>query len=146
MKVYVDSGVLVKLYVREINSAAAAAAVGCHQTVGFNSLQELEIRNALRALEGRACITPAQRAAAEHYLEVDCIEGRLHRAAVSWTEVFQLALDLGRSHTAETLARSLDILHVAAALHDRCTELITADLRQQEFARRCGLRVTFIAA
>ena len=141
MSVYADSGVLVKLYIRERNSATAAAALGRHRSLPLNGLQELEIRNAFRALEGRSVISEEQRAAAEHYLELDCVEGRLHRTAIAWTQVFQHAMQLSRSFTSGTLARSLDILHVAIAMHDSCSLFITGDARQERFARCCGLQV-----
>lgn len=141
MSVYADSGLLVKLYIRETNSDAAAQALRCHQWLPLNGLQELEVRNAFRALEGRSIISDGQRAAAEHYLELDCVEGRLQRRAVAWTEVFQHAMQLSRNFTGETLARSLDILHVAAALRDSCSLFITGDARQERFAQYCGLQV-----
>ena len=140
-----DSGVLVKLYVREPNSEAAAAVIEQQPVLTLNGLLELEIRNTFRVLEARKILTAAQRAAAEHFLELDCVEGRLHRTAVDWTAVFQHSIDLSRTFTAQTLARSLDILHVAVAIHHQCALFITADNRQASFARCCGLRVEELA-
>ncbi|MFW6363819.1 MAG: type II toxin-antitoxin system VapC family toxin [Spirochaeta sp.] len=141
MNVYVDSGVLVKLYIREANSAAAIEQVRQYPVIQINRLQELEIRNTFHALEGRKVISSIQRAAAEHYLELDCTEGRLHRTAVDWSMVFQSAMEFSRNFTSDTLARSLDILHVAAAVQHHCTLFLTGDTRQARFARRCGLQV-----
>ena len=58
---YVDSGVLIKLYVREPNSAAAAQLVTTFPSVKLYPFQELEIRNTLRALAGRTIITDADK-------------------------------------------------------------------------------------
>ena len=46
---YVDSGVLIKLYVREHNSAAAANLVATLPSVKLYPFQELEVRNTLCA-------------------------------------------------------------------------------------------------
>jgi predicted nucleic acid-binding protein len=136
---YVDSGVLVKLYVRERNSAAAAQIVTAFPSVKLYPFQELEIRNTLRALAGRTVITDAQRAAAEHEFERDLILGRLQRATPDWRQVFQIAARLSIDHTAATLARSLDILHVAIAIAEQADPFITADRRQHDVAQREGL-------
>ena len=136
---YVDSGVLIKLYVREPNSASAAQLVTAFPSVKLNPFQELEVRNTLRALAGRTIITDAQRAVAEHELERDVILGRLRRAVPDWRQVFQVALRLSMDHTAATLARSLDILHVAIAIAEQAEPFITGDRRQQDVAQREGL-------
>jgi hypothetical protein len=49
--------------------------------------------------------------------------------------------ELSRSHGARHLARSLDLLHVAAARATRCDVLVTADDRQVAVAKSIGLRV-----
>ena len=136
---YVDSGVLIKLYVREHNSAAAAGLVATYPSVKLNPVQELEMRNTLRALGGRAIISDAQRAMAEHEFERDVILGRLRRAVPDWQQVFQVAMRLSTEHTAATLARSLDILHVAIAITEQADLFITTDQRQRDVAVREGL-------
>ena len=136
---YVDSGVLIKLYVREPNSAAAAELVTAFPSVKLYPFQELEVRNTLRAHAGRTIITVAQRAVAEHELQRDLILGRLRRAVPDWRQVFEVAARLAMDHTAATLARSLDILHVAIAIAEQADPFITADRRQRDVAEREGL-------
>ena len=137
---YVDSGVLIKLYVREHNSAAAANLVATVPSVKLYPFQELEVRNTfVRALAGRATISDAQRAVAEHEFERDLMLGRLRRAVPDWQQVFQVAVRLSMDHTAATLARSLDILHVAIAIAEQADPFITADRRQRDVALREGL-------
>ena len=143
--VYVDSGVLIKLYVREPNSAAAAHLVKAFPSVKLYPFQELEVRNTLRALAGRTIITDAQRAVAEHEFERDLILGRLRRAVPDWRQVFQVATRLSMDHTAATLARSLDILHVAIAIVEQADPFITADRRQRDVAQREGLATEILA-
>lgn len=144
MRAYVDTGVLVKLYVSESNSARAIAAVTSFDTVPFTQLHELELRNALRALEGRRTISQEQRVAALQMIEGDVSAGRLQTARPSWPDVFTQAELLSRKHTASTLARSLDILHVASAVVGEVGVFLTADLRQHRLAELVGLESIFV--
>ncbi len=144
MNAYVDTGVLVKLYVSEPNSARAIEAVMSFDTVPLTQLHELELRNALRALEGRRTISRDQRAAALQMIEGDVSAGRLQTARPSWPDVFARAEMLSRKHTASTLARSLDILHVACAVVGEAVVFLTADLRQYRLAELAGLHSMFV--
>ena len=145
---YVDSGVLVKLYIREPDSGAAARAASAFPFLPLTPLHELEIRNTLHALHGRGAITDAQRAASEHVFDTDIAAGRLRRVVPDWTGVFSDAFELSGKHTADTLARSLDVLHIAIAgrLDQPASEVtfITADRRQALVAERAGFRTRFI--
>jgi predicted nucleic acid-binding protein len=141
--VYVDSGVLIKLYVREPNSPDAAAVVGALPAIPLTPLHELEIRNTLRALVGRGAITEGRRAASEHTFDIDIAAGRLRRTVPDWGIVFRRATELSAAHTPATLARPLDLLHVAAA--GPTTNLfVTANGRQAEVARLAGLETRLI--
>ena len=53
--------------------------------------------------------------------------------------MFSLAFTLSERFSAETLARSLDILHVAAAISIHSDLLITDDRRQKAVAEKSGL-------
>lgn len=140
---YVDSGVLIKLYVREANSAAAAAIVQTMAVVPLTPLHELEIHNTLHALVGRGAITDGQRAASEHVFRTDIAAGRLARTVPDWSAVFRRSVELAAAHTADTLARSLDILHIAMAL-PLSDVFVTADKRQAAIARHAGMDVRFV--
>ena len=145
MTAYFDSGVLIKLYVREANSATAVRSVSRYASVDINSFVELEIRNTFLALEGRRIISRGQRAASEHMLERDIIAGRLRREAPNWQKVFSCALSLSRDFTVETLARSMNIIHVAIAVVGSADLFVTADRRQESVAKRAGLQTEFVA-
>lgn len=144
MKPYIDSGVIAKLYVREANSAQAAELIEKYETVQINPFHELEIRNTFRSLEGQNAITSMQRSASEHLFDRDIIAGRLDRTVPDWSRVFDLALSLSERYTAETLARSMDILHLAAAISMQSELLITGDRRQSRVAEKTGLKTQLI--
>ncbi|HCM25377.1 MAG: hypothetical protein A2Z99_03350 [Treponema sp. GWB1_62_6] len=144
MKPYTDSGILVKLYVRERNSVEAARTLCRYPHLEINRLHELEILNTFRTLEGRNLITPIQRTASEHALESDIIAGRLRRVESDWPAIFRESLELSRLYGARTLARSLDILHVAAAIAAAAGAFITGDKRQHEIALLAGLDSRYI--
>jgi hypothetical protein len=55
--------------------------------------------------------------------------------------VFASATDLATRYARTVLCRSLDVLHVAAALHLRCSALVSADERQLQLAHAVGLEV-----
>jgi predicted nucleic acid-binding protein len=144
MRSYVDSGILVKLYIRERNSSEAIRVLGQCNSLELNQLQELEIRNTFRALEGRNLISSFQRAASEHELEADLIKGRLRRNLPDWGLAFKEAMNLSQLSTADTLARSLDVLHVAIAVISNSDLFLTGDKRQYAMAQKAGLQVGLI--
>ncbi len=57
--------------------------------------------------------------------------------------VLGLASTYSRQRTAQGGNRTLDILHVATAVHLRAAEFLTFDARQQKLARQAGLKVPF---
>lgn len=141
MTPYFDSGVLIKLYVLEPDSAAAAKSVAQFPFIQISPFHELEIRSTLRALEGRRVITDNQRASSEHMFDRDMVAGNLRMLAPDWSVVFKCALDLSRDFTAATLARSLDIIHVATAVAWAAPSFVTGDQRQAATATAAGLTV-----
>jgi len=69
---------------------------------------------------------------------------RLRRVNPDWSDVFAKAIRLSAEHTASTLARSLDILHVAIAITQQADTFLTGDSRQELVARNAQLRVKLI--
>lgn len=141
---YVDTGLLVKLYVLEPNSDRAIEAVTRLGAVPYTQLHALELRNALRAMEGRRTISADQRRAALDAVDEDVAAGRLLAVRPPWPEVFRRAERLSRDHTAKTLARSLDILHVACALAEEAAAFLTADERQHRLAELAGIESVLV--
>ena len=130
MALYVDSSALLKRYVDEHDSEAAVAAMASDAVLVTSRLTEVEVRRNLARL-----LDEQQVAAARLQLSVDL-------------DAFALvALDAATCSDAaliaeQTLCRSLDALHLAAARRAGAgTALLTFDLRQAQVGRALGIMV-----
>lgn len=110
------------------------------------------------ALRPRVWLTPLHRAEWAHAIEQHVFQGQLSRREASevltqfeqdlaggvWVEVrlpetaFALCAELARRHTARLGTRTLDALHVAAALELGASRFWTFDKRQARLARAEG--------
>ena len=144
MTTYVDSSVLVAVYVPERFSKAARRVVGGTPQVPFTWLHELEVANAFGMLLGRGLISSAEHRAIHAHLQEDLESQRLRRLPLDWDRVFAKACDLSVAHTVQQLTRSLDLLHVAAAHTAACHSFVSADDRQLAVAKAAGLAITDI--
>ncbi len=141
MKVYFDSSALVKLYVTEEFSARARKEAQSTGQLPYTRLHELEVGNALRVLAGRKFLSVEEARLLLDQLEDDRQAHRLAEVAVDWPKIFHEAQQLSRAHSPKLLCRSLDILHVAAAVELGCKRLVSADDRQLALAKAAGLKV-----
>jgi predicted nucleic acid-binding protein len=107
----------------------------------YTWLHQLELRNALRLRVFRREITPAQRDASLNTLLADVAAGVLAPASPPLAEVMLEAERLSALHSETLGTRSLDIMHVAAALTVGLPHFLTFDARQAALARRAGLKV-----
>ncbi len=73
--------------------------------------------------------------------QTDITAGRLEKPACDVVAVFHKAGELSAKYAASTLARSLEILHVAAALTLGARVFVSFDDRQRKIARRARLKV-----
>jgi predicted nucleic acid-binding protein len=144
VRTYIDSSVLVAVYVPERFSNAARQTVRAVQQVPFTLLHELEVPNAFELLVGRGAISREECRAVHAQLQEDLDSQRLVRVPVDLDRVFTTAIDLSRTNTAKALARSLDLLHVAAARVMMCSAFASADDRQLAVAKATGLKVVDI--
>jgi predicted nucleic acid-binding protein len=144
VKAYVDSSALIPIYVPEAFSAAARAVVRAAGQVPFTALHELEVTNALELLIGRGVMTPDEGRAVHAQVRADVQEQRLRRLGLDYDRVFADAELLSRTYTAQHLARSLDLLHVAAARAAACATFVSADARQLAVAEASGLTIVDI--
>ncbi len=143
---YFDSSALVTIYVTGPFSVRAREEVQKVENVAFTPLHELEVRNALRALHGRKSLTLSQQQKFEALLDEDLRAGRLTTTTLDLAAVFARAARLSSAHTSKLLCRSLDILHVAAALELGATYLVSGDERQLALAAATGLGAVDIRA
>ena len=141
MRVYADSSFLVSCYLTDANTPKAKVFLLAHsEPLPFTALHELEVRNAFRLGVFRGLVTDKQMRAAARLLDADLRSGRLVPATVKWPSVFRAASKLSSTHAAATGARSLDILHLAAAAALRCKELASFDSRQRALASVAGFK------
>jgi predicted nucleic acid-binding protein len=124
--VYVEASAAAKLLVEEPESAALAVRLDLWVTEGSAILGSLLLETELRRLAHRLSL--AQERVSDLLDRFDLLEPD----AVT----YRTAGLLPGAHL-----RSLDALHVAAAVQGDCRTLVTYDARQAEAARAAGLRV-----
>lgn len=130
MVLYVDTSALLKRYIRERDSEVAIELMGTDPVIATSALTEVEVRRNLARLLGA---DDAARAKQGFTQDLDAF-------AV-------VALDATTcNHAAriaeQTLCRSLDSLHLAAAMRTGATTtLLTFDQRQAQAARTLGMAV-----
>jgi predicted nucleic acid-binding protein len=141
---YIDSSALVPVYVTERFSKAARSMVRSVGQVPFTAIHQLEVPNAFELLVGRELITRDECRAVQAQLRGDLENQRLMPVSLDLERVFADAGELSRLYTAKFLARSLDLLHVAAAHVAVCKTFVSADDRQLAVAKATGLTVVDI--
>ena len=142
MDAYFDSAIIVKLYVKEATSPDAIRLVGAYVApYALTQWQELEVKNAIRLKAFRAEITAAEMSQSIAAFEQDIAAGRWRRPAYTAATVEQKADELSAGHSAILGCRTLDIIHVAAALVLGAKEFVTFDGRQGALAKQVGLTV-----
>jgi predicted nucleic acid-binding protein len=146
MTVYFDSSALVAVYVTEAHSDRARRELRRRDVVPWTPLHELEVRNALRLLYGRGQIDETELHGLLGHIDDDLLRGRLARPVIDLAAAFRRAEELSRKHSSWTLARTLDVLHVAALMEIGCQMLVSGDERQIALARAEGLRTFDIRA
>jgi predicted nucleic acid-binding protein len=138
---YVDSSALVPIYVPERFSTSARSAVRDAGQIPFTAIHELEVANAFELLVGRELMTREECRSIQQQLRDDLENQRLMPTSLDLDEVFTQASELSTLYTAKHLARSLDLLHVAAAHVATCKTFVSADDRQLAVAKASGLNV-----
>ncbi len=142
MTAYADTGFLCSLYAPDTHSGRAASRMRRQALpLAYTWLHQLELRNAFRLRVFRREITPAQRNASLNTLLADVQAGILAPASPLLAEVMIEAERLSALHSETLGTRSLDILHVAAALTLGLSQFLTFDTRQAALARNAGLKV-----
>ncbi len=142
MVAFADTGFVASLYLKESTSAQARAAIQAASVVlPLTPLGLLELRNAFNRSVQRRRITTAQRDALWQDVEADIASGFLVPTPVASDELHEKARQLSDRHTPTLGTRSLDLLHVAAALLLEAKEFFSFDDRQRKAAASEGLKV-----
>lgn len=140
MKRYFDSSVLFKAYIRERESEEAISWITkSNPPLPFTHLHEIEIKTALRSKAQRREINLSELKKALKGLEQDLVSGVLVRPSYELAEVFQRAEEVSARYAGVYACRTLDILHVAAALILKAEHFFSFNARQNTIAQKAGL-------
>ncbi|MBI5799583.1 MAG: PIN domain-containing protein [Verrucomicrobia bacterium] len=153
MSAYADTNFLTSLYLPRVHSLEAQRLLADFlrkqdEALPFTPLHRLEFRNAIRlavfrqAEPGELSLdrTAARRVLAEH--EADLSERVfIEHTPIDWTEALRQAEVLSKANTEEKGFRSLDLLHVGAALSLGAKEFFTFDRGAGQLAKLAGLTV-----
>jgi predicted nucleic acid-binding protein len=146
LNIYFDTGLLLKLYSAEPNSAEATVLVQSHGTpIIFCQLQHTELSNALYRKAARNEIDRSELTRSLKRMQSDLDHGVLQTPHLEWPEIWTNADRLTAKYALATQCRTLDVLHVAAAMQLRIKIFGTTDARQMVLARKAGLKVVSLA-
>ena len=142
MVAFADTGFIASLYLEESTSKAADAALGTKRVpLPLTPLAALELRNAVNRAVQRQRISAAQRDALWQDVEADIASGFLVLTPVPADELHHKARQLSDRYTPTLGTRSLDLLHVAAALVLQAKVFFSFDDRQRKAAASEGFKV-----
>jgi predicted nucleic acid-binding protein len=142
VKCYADTSFLLALY-REQTASRVANAI-MQRVVAplpLTPLVFLELRNGLNLALFRREIDTGVRNAAWAQIERDIRDGVLAHVVPSAAAVYDQAAALSDQHGPSLGTRTLDVLHVAAALVLGTGRLLSLDQRQRALAEKVGLAV-----
>jgi predicted nucleic acid-binding protein len=140
---YADTSTIVTSYLDEPGSAEAENVLrGLDATLAYTPVHEVEVPNAVYLKRFRGEIDAEQERAVLDELRSDLRRGLLRRPDfLDWRKVFVRAAVLAEKHSPHVGTRSLDLLHVAAALECGSPDFVSYDQRQRKVAAAEGLRV-----
>ncbi len=138
MSAYADTSFLVSLYIADSNSAAAVSEMAREETpVLVTPLSELELENAIQLRVFRKQISATERRPRAAFL--DDVEAGVLTIKPMTEMMYIEARRLASRWTPRLGTRTLDILHVAAAIVLGAETFHTFDARQKKLAKAAGL-------
>jgi predicted nucleic acid-binding protein len=141
LSTYADTSFFVSLYIPDVHSPEAERRMASRPVVWLTPFHVAEWTH---AVEQQVFRRVASRTEADQSYE----RFQQHRESSLWVEValpesaFDVCAQLARRHGARLGLRTLDTLHVAAALELKAERFWTFDERQKSLARTMGLRTT----
>ena len=142
MNVYADTGFVVSLYKMESTSPLAAETMAHLQApVWLSQLGELELHNAFQLAIFRREIDSVSALQKKQLFAEDLAKGIFTIVPVPATSLHQKAIELAERHSATLGTRSLDLMHVAAALILKADLFLGFDGRQRQAAEAEGITI-----
>jgi predicted nucleic acid-binding protein len=138
LNAYLDTSFLASLYVLDRHSEQAVRLLPPGASLMLTPLAELELENAIQLRLFRRELTASQARAAQAALRQDVVGG-VYASRAMPPAAYEKAKQLARKHTARLGTRSLDILHVAAAMTLGAGTLLTFDENQRKLAAGEGV-------
>ena len=141
MNIYADTSFFVSLYLTDQHSPEAQCRLAQQQFVWLTPLHLAEWTHAIALLVFRNKISTQEAQQVYQSFERD-------RLAGVWVEVdlpaktFEVSARLARHHVASLGVRTLDTLHVAAALELVAQAFWTFDLRQAKLVQAAGMNLS----
>jgi predicted nucleic acid-binding protein len=144
--VYVDTSVIVKLYIKEDYSRETSDWLKANnEAIPLTRFHELELINAIHLKQFRAEISAEIVSLVISKLDEHEKKGVYYRPQLNWPNIFSHAIDLSKNHSKILGTRLLDIIHVASALAIKADRFLTLDERQSELASLAGLKIEKIS-
>ena len=141
MRLYIDTGVLVKLYYPEQESEVLESWLRANPVqILFAPLHRLEMTNAMALKVHRGEASEDAFDAFLQLIQEDLASRVLVAVQPDSSQVLSEATVLSRRYSLTLGTRSLDVLHVAAARVLECTSLLSNDKRQLALAQAMGMR------
>lgn len=140
MIAYADTGFLISLYGQDGHSATATSLVKPRPVFLLTLLGEAEFTNAIELQVFRKQWSRHEAQSVRAEFEQHVAAG-VFRVEPLESEVWEKALRLSRRHSAKLGTRTLDLLHVAAALTLHPDVFFSFDERQRKLAKTERLRV-----
>jgi predicted nucleic acid-binding protein len=138
--IYADTSFFASLYIPGTHTSAALAAVRPLRTpLLITFLGELEFSNALALRVFRKELSASESASVFAHFRNDILDG-IFRVSPVPNGAFERAIQLSQKHSSRIGTRTLDVLHVSAALTLRARFFYTFDRSQAELARAANLR------
>lgn len=139
MSTYADTSFLVSLYLSDVYTPDAERRMASKPAVWLTPFHVAEWTHAIEQHVFRGALSR---------IEADLYHRQFqqHRKSGIWMEValpetaFDVCADLGRRYGSRLGQRTLDVLHVAAALELKAERFWTFDKRQAKLARAEGLK------
>ena len=140
---YCDSSFLAALYqpTDVFHPHACEVASAFTSSIPYTLLNELELLNTLSRCLGNRSLDQAAHDSILRVIDADTADGLLEKTSLNQIKVYEKAREISKKHTPALACRSLDILHVAAALILGARNFASLDLRQRKLAEAVKLKL-----